>query len=133
MGRKKNVLPFNPTFVSTMPLRVFEAIEPSSLKEVPENYLIFYSSISESDGKLWCPDCVAVDSTVRKIFGPDGPAALIVYVGQKAEWKTPNNPFRSEPWNIQSIPTIIKLRDFKETSRLVESEINGGLASFVQE
>jgi len=114
-----------------MPLRVSDAIDPPSLKEVPENYLIFYSSLS--DGRLWCPDCVDVDSTVQKIFGTDGPAALIVYVGQKAEWKTPNNPFRSEPWNIQSIPTIIKLRDNKETSRLVESEINGGLASFVQE
>jgi len=114
-----------------MPLRVLETIEPSSLNEVEENYLIFYSSIS--DGKLWCPDCIAVDATVQKIFGPDGPTALIVYVGQKAEWKSPNNPFRGEPWNIQSIPTIIKLDHSEETARLVESEINGCLASFVQD
>jgi len=119
-----------------MPLRVSETTEPSSLKEVSEKYVIFYSSLT--DGILWCPDCRRIDPTVQKIFGPsDGPEALIVYVGQKAEWKRPaNNPFRGEPWQIESIPTIIKVQDSKEIGRLVDSEttnINDHLASFVSD
>lgn len=171
-----------------MPLRVSDAIDPPSLKEVPENYLIFYSSLS--DGRLWCPvhnNLSELDAAFelmcrschlglcrRRFHCPEDlwyrwprsadslcwskgrvrhtPVACVMpSLIPYCRWKTPNNPFRSEPWNIQSIPTIIKLRDVsefpsflgrrlnsvpdqnKETSRLVESEINGGLASFVQE
>jgi hypothetical protein len=45
-----------------MPLRVADvAVEPSSLKQVPEKFLIFYSSIV--DGQLWCPVHVCSLST----------------------------------------------------------------------
>jgi len=83
-------------------------------------------------------DCRDVDPTVQEIFGPvDGPNGLIVYVGQKTEWKPPaNNPFRGEPWQIESIPTILKVRDSKEIGRLVDSEttrVKDSLSSFVDE
>jgi hypothetical protein len=85
-----------------MPLRVSETSELSSLSGVSEKYLIFYSSLT--DGILWCPvhiidyranctdmrfikDCRRVDPTVQQIFGPNGPEALIVYVGQRMEYK----------------------------------------------
>jgi len=119
-----------------MPLRVSEITEPSSLKGVSEKYLIFYSSLT--DGILWCEDCRKVDPIVQHIFGPpNGPEGLIVYVGQRTEWKRPaDNPFRGEPWKIESIPTIIKVQDSKEIGRLVDSEkenMNDHLAAFVSE
>ncbi|KAI9056990.1 hypothetical protein FKP32DRAFT_1584431, partial [Trametes sanguinea] len=82
-------------------------------------------------GKLWCPDCVAVEEVVRATFGPpDGPSGVIVYVGQKPVWKTPSNPFRAGPWNVSSIPTVIRTRD---GARLVEGEISDRLPAFVRE
>ncbi|KAI0931509.1 hypothetical protein AcW1_001102 [Taiwanofungus camphoratus] len=103
---------------------------PSTLRgEVKEDFLIFYASRDET-GKLWCPDCIAIDNLVNKAFGPaDGPTGLIVYVGQRAEWKSMSNPFRKEPWTVESVPTIIRVRD---GARLVDKEIERSLVSFLQ-
>jgi len=104
-----------------MPLTV---VADASELHVPDTdtFLIFYSSRDE-DGKLWCPDCVAVDGLVQEKFSPaDGPSGLIVHVGQRDEWKTPSNTFRGEPWKIQYIPTIIRIRDGKDDVRLVDSD-----------
>ncbi|KAI0081080.1 hypothetical protein K474DRAFT_1588315 [Panus rudis PR-1116 ss-1] len=105
-----------------MPIRYTEdPADIASLKVAPEKFLIFYSS-RLPDGSLWCPDCVAVDDVVQKTFGPpDAPSALVVYVGQRPEWKSPSNPFRADPYNVGSIPTIIRVDDGK---RLVEGEID---------
>jgi len=74
-----------------------------------------------------------VEDIVARTFAPaDGPSGLIVYVGQKAEWKTEKNIFRSMPWLIESIPTIVKLKDKAEVSRLVEGEIISKLADLVE-
>ncbi|KAF8078972.1 hypothetical protein FPV67DRAFT_1402857 [Lyophyllum atratum] len=112
-----------------MPLRIAEGpVDPQALKDVPEQYLIFYSSIV--DGRSWCPDCRDVEDLVRETFGLDAsPSALIVYVGDRAEWKSPSNVLRAEPWNLTDIPTIVRVRD---GARLVESEIAGGLSEFVK-
>jgi len=104
-----------------MPLRVLD--ESSSLEEVPEKYLIFYSTVV--DGVLWCNDCRNADPIIRKVFGPDdGPEGLIIYVGDKVRWRAQVNPFRQEPWDVASIPTIIKRQNSKEIARLVEDEIS---------
>jgi len=114
-----------------MPLRIFENVDPHSLKDAPERFLIFYSSVI--DGKLWCPDCRDIQEEVQKTFeASDGPSALIVYVGDKPDWKSPSNIFRGEPWRLSSIPTIIKLQNGVENGRLVEKAISGDLASFVR-
>lgn len=114
-----------------MPLREIEfPSDPKDLEHAQERFLIFYSS--RVNGQLWCPDCVAVDRIIQDTFGPeDGLSAVIVYVGQKPEWKTPSNIFRGEPWHITSIPTIIKVEDSKVAGRL-DSEINALLAAFIQ-
>ncbi|CCM00024.1 uncharacterized protein FIBRA_02050 [Fibroporia radiculosa] len=104
--------------------------ELSSLAgSIRDQFLVFYSS-RDASGALWCPDCIAVDRLVQNTFGPsDGPSALIVYVGQKAEWKSPTNPFRGEPWKVESVPTIIRVQD---GARLVDGDIARTLASFLQ-
>ena len=89
-----------------MPLRYTE--DPASLqsaKDIPGQYVIFYSS-RDQNGRMWCPvrrrlgapdlcdptilrpqqDCRDVEKIVEETFGKDdGPAALVVYVGQKPE------------------------------------------------
>jgi len=112
-----------------MPLRIAEGpVDPQALKDAAEQYLIFYSSIV--DGKSWCPDCRDVEDLVKETFSSeDSPSALIVYVGDRAEWKSPSNVLRAQPWSLTDIPTIIRLRD---RARLVEREIAGGLAEFVE-
>lgn len=114
-----------------MPLREVEfPSDPKDLEGAREQFLIFYSS--RVNGQLWCPDCVAVDRTIQDTFRPqDGPSAVIVYVGQKPEWKTPSNIFRGEPWQVTSVPTVIKVKNSKVAGRL-DSDINALLAAFIR-
>jgi len=112
-----------------MPLQTSNTI-PDSLT-ASEEYLIFYSSIV--NGRLWCPDCNAVDGLVKSTFSSeDAPSALIIYVGDRPTWKSPSNVFRGEPFKIQSVPTILKIQNGKEVGRLVDSEITPGLANFIR-
>ncbi|KZT62582.1 thioredoxin-like protein [Calocera cornea HHB12733] len=86
-------------------------------------FLIYYASIDPATGQMWCPDCRAVESTVKDLFEKeDGPTGLIIWVGQRAEWKDPNNQYRKEA-GITGVPTIVKLKDGKEVARLVEYNI----------
>ncbi|KXN88834.1 Thioredoxin-like protein Clot [Leucoagaricus sp. SymC.cos] len=97
-----------------MPLNTADhgSIGPYALLTVPEKYLIFYSS--PVHGVMWCPDCLAVDSLVKETFSKEtAPDALIVYVGDKPQWRAESNPYRKEPWSLQSIPTIVKLEDVR--------------------
>ncbi|KIO24183.1 hypothetical protein M407DRAFT_103175 [Tulasnella calospora MUT 4182] len=85
--------------------------------------LIFYSSIV--DGKLWCPDCRAVDGLIKSTFDNEGTDwhGVIIYVGDRPTWRDSQNKFRKE-WGVSSIPTLIRLdSEGKEISRLVESAI----------
>ncbi|WWD20412.1 hypothetical protein CI109_104888 [Kwoniella shandongensis] len=84
-------------------------------------FLIFYSDYV--DGQMWCPDCRAVESTVKEAFdGPEKPKGIINWVGIKEEWRKPNNKARVD-YNVVGIPTIIRIENGKETARLVEDEI----------
>jgi len=68
---------------------------------------------------------------IENAFGQeDAPQALIVYVGQREEWKgNVDNPFRGEAWRVNSVPTILRLKD---DARLVDDEINeASLATFI--
>ncbi|KAI9638780.1 uncharacterized protein MKK02DRAFT_41807 [Dioszegia hungarica] len=103
-------------------------------------YLIFYSSIVDGPNgqpkQMWCPDCRDVEGIVKATFGgAKQPKAVIWWVGEKAEsrWRTPTNHARSH-WNVQSVPTILRLEEGKETARLVEGEIldQDRLAEFVK-
>ncbi|KAI9448848.1 hypothetical protein F5148DRAFT_1153314 [Russula earlei] len=107
-------------------------LQLSSYEDIKEKFVIFYASRDES-GTMWCPDCREVEDLIARTFAPsDGPSGLIVYVGQRPEWKTDANVFRSAPWRIRSIPTVVKLENATEVDRLVEDEIVSGLAGLVR-
>ncbi|ETW87117.1 hypothetical protein HETIRDRAFT_41809 [Heterobasidion irregulare TC 32-1] len=115
-----------PLYTASSPL------EFSSWKDVQEKFVIFYAS-RDREGKMWCPDCRDVEDTVERTFaGADAPPALIIYVGQKPEWKAASNHFRDAPWYIEAIPTIVRVKDATEDARLVEGDIVSQLASFVK-
>jgi len=115
-----------------MPLDTIEdPFELSSYESVKQNFVIFYAS-RDDDGNMWCPDCRIVEDLIERTFAPvNGPSGLIVYVGQRIEWKTEANFFRAAPWRIQSIPTVVKLQGAKEDGRLVDDQIVGDLLTFV--
>ncbi|KDQ18260.1 hypothetical protein BOTBODRAFT_171918 [Botryobasidium botryosum FD-172 SS1] len=44
----------------------------------PARLYVIFSSIDAGTGKIWCPDCRAVESTVRQSFeGADAPTAIV--------------------------------------------------------
>ncbi|KAI6047870.1 hypothetical protein EDC04DRAFT_2556120 [Pisolithus marmoratus] len=93
-----------------MPLQEVEPADFASLVTGQNRFLIFFSS--RVDGRMWCPDCVAVERLVNETFAPaSSPSAVLVYVGKKAEWKSQDNAFRKDPWYLTAIPTIVKLND----------------------
>jgi len=92
-------------------------IKPLSWEDIKEQFVIFYASKGDN-GIMWCPDCLAVKEVVEETFDKeDAPSALVIYVGQKPEWKSPKNEWRHQPWDVQTIPTIVRLHDGK---RLVD-------------
>jgi hypothetical protein len=85
-----------------MPIRETSEI-PAVSDLTGVQFVVFYSSRDEN-GTMWCPvsakvirmtpldwvatavqDCRAVEGLVQETFGPDGPSALIAYVGQRSE------------------------------------------------
>jgi len=132
----QRVLLLSPRLWLEMPLREAQPYDAASLRSEGGRFLIFFSSRLPESNLLWCPDCLAVEDLIRNTFSCErGPSAVLVYVGQKSEWKTPDNIFRKEPWKVEVIPTIIKLdKAGKEIGRLVDGQnsISEELPSFVQ-
>jgi hypothetical protein len=88
---------------------------PSSDQPV---YLICYSDPDPSTGKLWCPDCRDVQEPVKAFFSaPESPKGIIYWVGQRPEWRSPENPARVR-WNVHNVPTILKLMEVSEQSQM---------------
>ncbi|KAF8910148.1 hypothetical protein CPB84DRAFT_1764727 [Gymnopilus junonius] len=107
------------------------SIDPITLFKVPEHFVVFYSSIV--NGEMWCPDCRRVEDIVKETFSGDDHDVLIVYVGDRTQWKNPTNIYRQEPWHITNVPTIIRLKNGKEDGRLSDDqEILNELKTFVK-
>ena len=73
-----------------------------------DHYVVYFASGEPS----WCPDCRDALPALQTIFGADSaPTAYIVRVGERTEWKgNPQNKYRNEPYNIQGVPTVVKLQ-----------------------
>jgi len=122
-------------FFDPMPLHeADDSIDPYTLRKVPEHFVIFYSSITAEDSQMWCPECRAVEKLVKETFSADdGPEALVVYVGNRDQWKSPLNIYRQKPWKLTNVPTIVRLQDGQDVGRLPsESAIIERLSDFVK-
>ncbi|BGP14563.1 hypothetical protein JCM10213_001912 [Rhodosporidiobolus nylandii] len=110
------------------PGAILSQIPPSTSPSSP-HFLVFFSSVDENTGKPWCPDCADVQDEVERLV-PERRSTL-VFVGQRNEWKTPENPFRQAPFSISKIPTIIRVEQggdsvansLDSAPRLVEADL----------
>ncbi|CAD6951361.1 unnamed protein product [Tilletia caries] len=118
----------------TMPLHTTQL--PSGVAQAPSPaYLIFWASGSPS----WCPDCRDAEPAIHAVFGKnpnenhDGPAGYMLYVGDRPTWKDPNNHYRLD-YGVQSVPTILRWENGKETGRLEDDDCQdeGKLRAFIE-
>lgn len=72
------------------------------------------ASIDEKTGQSWCPDCRDADphikTSIQKFAETDvGKQSLFItaHVGQRPEWKSPDCPFRGDPYLLKCVPTLI--------------------------
>ncbi|PLW10518.1 hypothetical protein PCANC_05544 [Puccinia coronata f. sp. avenae] len=107
--------------------------------EIDRVRLIFWSSRDSQTGQMWCPDCSEMEinlSNVLKYLALDSittpgkdhassaqedsvqaqqrssaPFLVYIYVGDRHEWRSSDNPFRQLPWSLSKIPTVLKLRN----------------------
>ncbi|EPQ28613.1 uncharacterized protein PFL1_03916 [Pseudozyma flocculosa PF-1] len=116
-----------------MPLDTTHTTPPSPTSAAAStHYLVFFSSGSPP----WCPDCVDAQPAIQSVFvdekATNGAHAYMILVGEKPEWKTPENRYRKE-YGLKCIPTILRIENGKETARLEDDECKSKdtLAAFV--
>ncbi|KAM5346136.1 hypothetical protein ACJ41O_009141 [Fusarium nematophilum] len=82
------------------------------------HYVVYFASGQPS----WCPDCVNALPVLQNVFASESAStAYIVRVGSFSEWKgNPRNKYRNAPYNIQGVPTIVRVEN--EVSRLGDIE-----------
>ncbi|KAB2569383.1 hypothetical protein BFW01_g984 [Lasiodiplodia theobromae] len=72
----------------------------------------------------WCGDCIAAEPLVEKKFGGKfGEKCWVVWAGDKAEWRTPDNVWRKAPFSITNLPTLIKVTPEGKWEKLVEGDV----------
>lgn len=79
---------------------------PTSTDDV--HYVVYFASGEPS----WCPDCRNALPALNAVFGDvSAPAAHLVMAGTREEWKgNPDNKYRKAPYNIQCLPTVVKVK-----------------------
>ncbi|PYI07007.1 hypothetical protein BO78DRAFT_429284 [Aspergillus sclerotiicarbonarius CBS 121057] len=118
---------------SNMPFLTNFALPGSAQQlDVPEHsdaalFLVFVSSKDPATRQPWCPDVRAAWPTITETFsGEDSPRLGVVEVGQKPEWRDPQNIYRAH-WKVNCVPALVRYQRVRgevvETGRLVEGEI----------
>ncbi|KAG5920046.1 hypothetical protein E4U42_006329 [Claviceps africana] len=92
-----------------------------------KTFLIFISSDDPETRQPWCPDVRASWPHVVAAFeGQISPVLNVIKVGQRGEWKDPDNVYRKK-WNVHGVPTLARFERVNgvvvETARLDESGI----------
>ena len=72
------------------------------------HYVVYFASGEPS----WCPDCRNALPALNAVFGDaSAPTAHLVMAGTREEWKgNPNNKYRQAPYNIDCLPTVVKVK-----------------------
>ncbi|KAF4827133.1 Thioredoxin-like protein Clot [Colletotrichum tropicale] len=99
---------------------VAAALKAEASEDKPA-YLVVYAS--HRNGKSWCPDCTAAEPYIEKKFAGDEGTVRVVYAGLPEEWRTKENPWRQEPFNVTNLPTLIKVSGEKKWEKLVEADV----------
>ena len=71
-------------------------------------FVLFFGN--ETDGKSWCPDCVAAKPIIQKNYQylKSGDLFVTVFVGKRDVWKDKTNVFRTDHnFKVTVIPTLL--------------------------
>ncbi|KAF5832472.1 hypothetical protein DUNSADRAFT_11609 [Dunaliella salina] len=73
---------------------------------------MYSSDYDLQTGETWCPDCKRAVPGVLSALKENGVGSLLlVRVGSRAEWKSPDHPFKTDPsLKISGVPTLVRLR-----------------------
>ncbi|CAI5445244.1 unnamed protein product [Caenorhabditis angaria] len=88
---------------------------------------LFTGSKSLITGQSWCPDCVVADPIIEKVINSQEIQSLdvhfiIVFVGNREVWKSPDSPFRTDPkLKLTCIPTLLEVN--QKAKRLLDSQV----------
>jgi hypothetical protein len=84
------------------------------------HYVVYFASGEPS----WCPDCRNALPALNAVFGDaSAPSAHLVMAGSREEWKgNPNNKYRQAPYNIQCLPTVVKVKYVSFETWMIEEE-----------
>lgn len=83
-------------------------------KDDLKNLIVLFTGNDDPETKQsWCPDCVLCKPVIEKVlegFKHNEQIALVVVrVGDRPIWKTPENPYRLHKLAISCIPTVVSL------------------------
>jgi len=87
-----------------------------------EKIIAIFCGSKDENGQSWCPDCVKAEPVLHEAMKnlSDSAAVIECEVGPRAEWKTPDNPFRTDPhFKLTAVPTLLIIGTPK---RLVEEQ-----------
>ena len=78
-------------------------------------YVLFTAGADaeRADGASWCPDCRRANGAIESVVRGTGKVLLVVDVGQRPEWKSPDHPLRLDPdVELTCVPTLAKWDGF---------------------
>ncbi|XP_003469685.1 thioredoxin domain-containing protein 17 isoform X1 [Cavia porcellus] len=98
----------------------FEEFNRAVAEHPGKTIFAYFSGSKDAGGKSWCPDCVQAEPVVREGLKHVSEGCVFIYcqVGEKSDWKDPNNDFRKK-LKITAVPTLLK---YGTPQKLVESE-----------
>lgn len=77
--------------------------------------ILFVANNDPETNQSWCPDCVVckpvIEETLQKFEYNEQIALVVVEVGQRDEWKNPDNPYRNHKLKIGCVPTLVSLNN----------------------
>ncbi|CAF3093384.1 unnamed protein product [Rotaria socialis] len=99
-------------------------------KNILNNYgkdkriFLLFSGSKDDQGNSWCPDCVVAEKPVHETVKSSLPSNGIFIecsVGDRASWKSPKSPFRTDSQlRLTNIPTLL---EWGTAKRLTESQL----------
>lgn len=93
-----------------------------------KSYLAIFKGGVNEQGESWCSDCVLAEPVISGTIIPQatklGLPVYIVDVGDRTEWKDPQNPLRVHAsFKVSCVPTILKIEEGVASERLKEEEV----------
>ncbi|KAM7508984.1 hypothetical protein LguiA_019437 [Lonicera macranthoides] len=103
---------------------VFEKFKSEASKN-KANFILFLADKDPSTSLSWCPDCVRAEPVIYKKLeeSPDDVALLRAYVGDRATWRNPQHPWRTDSkFKLKGVPTLVLWENDAVKGRLEDHE-----------